>query len=331
MPIDQILAELPNLPPGDQQRLLDTLATDQAAKLTSEPILAALPKLTPEDKKKLSHALADEITSEQKLAINEHVAQIVSKWAEWLGKVAAAIGIASIAAVASSLVYVFFILPDKAITQAENSVEKRLGDRVKRIEDAVSDTLVKYGNAQENYKNLTKKSDAISEDLEKRASELDAKFKILEQGPTSKAADVVKAVQTNATGSDLVSDVATLKTDVATLKGAVAAVQDQLKAAIPHPVTVNLSDFRSLVGQTRAEVFVQTGSDSFASVTLVGNSGFPEVKVVYGTPTLRGGQKGIRVSVIFEGPITGTATAFTVAIIQPNAQDFAVASAAAIW
>jgi hypothetical protein len=222
MPIDQILADLPNLPPEDRQRLLDTVATDQAAKLMSEPILAALPKLTPEDKKKLSHALADEITSEQKLAINEHVAQVVSKWAEWLGKLAAAIGIASILALASSLIYVFFILPDKAITQAENSIERRLGDllgdRVKRIDDAVSDILVKYGNAQASYNNLTKRGDAISEDLEKRASDLDAKFKNLEQGPTSDAAKLVKAVQENAIGTSVVSEVAALKNDFADLR-----------------------------------------------------------------------------------------------------------------
>jgi hypothetical protein len=34
-----------------------------------------------------------------------------------------------------------------------------------------------------------------------------------EQGPTSKAADVVKAVQTNATGSDALLDVTALKND----------------------------------------------------------------------------------------------------------------------
>ena len=74
MPIDQILEDVQKLTSQDQQRLLDTLVTDQAAKLNIGTNTCSVAEADARGQEEAIARPRDEITSEQKIAINEHVA-----------------------------------------------------------------------------------------------------------------------------------------------------------------------------------------------------------------------------------------------------------------
>jgi hypothetical protein len=163
-----------------------------------DEIRAELSKLTPDQRKQLGDSLDTErprdetlkLTPEQRLALNDHLVGVVTQWAKWLG-------IANGVFLLTSLVYVFFVLPSKAVSEAQTLIEQRLNQQLTKLYEQSSDLLKNYGIASErsnrsqmDYDRLSKKMDTIEDAANKRATVLDSKFTITEKHLTQEAVDL---------------------------------------------------------------------------------------------------------------------------------------------
>src|SRR6266478_3962315 len=91
------------------------------------------------------------LTAEQRLAINDHLVQVVSSWAKWLG-------IANVAYLVTSLGYVFFVLPNQAVVEAQKIMEAHIDAQTTLINQKMHTILESYGQATERYEALNKQA-----------------------------------------------------------------------------------------------------------------------------------------------------------------------------
>lgn len=215
MTLKEAIEALPNLAQGDKQRLLD-----------------AFVNLAPEDKQKLSDALAYKLTSEQTRAVNDYVALLAQKWLVPLGKVAGWVGLGSGAALVSflvvSLVYVFFILPNKAVGEAEAAIERRvdkiLSAATAQVQASASQATKDLMAANQDVgraKELSSRTLGVYDELQKKADNIGPRFDSLstkiasyEKSDVAKIGEFFELAEKYPQASELASGVLSLEKKV---------------------------------------------------------------------------------------------------------------------
>ena len=132
--------------------------------------------------------MTDELSDKQKFQIQRYLGSLVNRWLAWLG-------IANITTLAAALIYVFFILPDKAVSEAVAASSARLDAQTQRLEEKLPDIYELSGKlshsvdeAQRTITSLHKKGNQIAVDL----SAVEQKLIRLKAKPEY---EVVKAIE----------------------------------------------------------------------------------------------------------------------------------------
>ncbi|WP_133510965.1 hypothetical protein [Candidatus Thiosymbion oneisti] len=79
------------------------------------------------------------LSAEQKLEIGSYVGSLIKGWLTW-------IGIANLAVLGGAIVYIFFILPGEAITEATNRIERKISQAITNLSEQANTNLVKFGD-----------------------------------------------------------------------------------------------------------------------------------------------------------------------------------------
>lgn len=124
------------------------------------------------------------LSAEQKLEVATYVSSLIKGWLAWLG-------VANLAVLIGAIVYIFFILPGKAVTEATNRVESDISRITKNLSEQVEANLVKFGQAQERFETLNREL----KDTSKQFKFIKADIAEIQQGNVGEAANFLHALK----------------------------------------------------------------------------------------------------------------------------------------
>lgn len=101
----------------------------------------------------------EELNSNQKIAINDYLDKKVKSWLTGLG-------IANLSALLIAMVYIFFILPGKAVEEAKLLIQSDIDVTRKKLNNNLTDLFTKYGSIQNEALRLETEAKKLEERLE---------------------------------------------------------------------------------------------------------------------------------------------------------------------
>jgi hypothetical protein len=122
-----------------------------------------------------------ELSSDQKLAINNYVSNLLRKWLSWLGA-------ANLVVLAVALIYIFFILPGNVFTEVVADIDNNMAVIQKKAMK-VNDDIVRL---DERAKNLSKNALVLQNDISNTKNDLKL---ILEETQFSEVANLLRSIK----------------------------------------------------------------------------------------------------------------------------------------
>jgi len=150
--------------------------------------------------------MSEELSDKQKIQIQDYLGILVSRWMTWLG-------IANIATLIAALIYVFFILPDKAASEAITATVARYEVQNQSLINKIPEIYQLLGRlnhagdeVQRTISSLRKKAAVV----EVEYLNIEEKFKVLKINPEYKVAEAIEALNEADTAKEILSNITVL-------------------------------------------------------------------------------------------------------------------------
>ena len=125
-----------------------------------------------------------ELTSETKLLVTEYVSGILKGWLAW-------IGIANLAAIALGMIYIYFILPNKAVSEAKLLMEDEVSNVTSLLQLKSQNALENLGGSRERVKILSEDLD----ELNQKVQAVEDTVELFEKGDIPKAVSFLQRIE----------------------------------------------------------------------------------------------------------------------------------------
>jgi len=121
------------------------------------------------------------LSDKQKLEINSYVGNLVKSWLTWLG-------IANFAVLLTALIYIFFILPGKAVSEIKTQVDTDIKSMNQELNKEMRKALLDYERVRGKLDKIKSETEIIISDIKSIKDDLS----IIEKGDINQAAKLIQ-------------------------------------------------------------------------------------------------------------------------------------------
>lgn len=157
--------------------------------------------------------MCEELTDKQKLEIQAYLSKLLSKWLSWLG-------IVNFSALAAAFIYIFFILPDKAISVAVSASSVKLDAQIQRLEKEIPQLDHRLGRLSKSLDDTQETTDSIKNKIGMMKSEITSVKLQLDQlkaMPVYQVVEAIAALNQADTAKEILGKLSTVHNTLGTL------------------------------------------------------------------------------------------------------------------